>query len=275
MTSYYSILSVNTNFSSGEWVGIGLLLSRDGHLRFLYSKKKLRLLREILGKENAEFLLKYFASLAESVSERSSASDVKWWSKEYLSYLARYTNNMVTVQEPARIDIPNLAIDELCERLFQKYIKVSLISGKKESNFAPDNWKAALTPKISKYVNIDLLVTPKILPTLIVPTKAHYMGRNGVPMACQMVDFQRRPGNLYNDLGKFIALTKALDDHGETNGQYFIVGNEPHQEQEKNLALWRQIREKNFLQYVRSDELEHISDFVRENGVHKYLANES
>ncbi len=122
-------------------------------------------------------------------------------------------------------------------------------------------------PNIEGKVNIDRTLTSLDFENLFAPVEVNFIGVNGVPVAGQTFDFEKKHYFLENDVTRFISLTKALELEGKKDGKYFILGREPLKGYDKNHLMWKQIRDSDFLEFVDIDEVGIIEEYIDKNHV--------
>lgn len=118
MTDFYSILYANTNVSTGERFGIGLLMRIEEKVYFQYSVEKLRLLKGLYKDATYALLKSYLKSLQQEIAEDTNIHNLL--NSDYISYLSKYANNLITFSPPTSFNIKNSS--DLFKRLYNKYI---------------------------------------------------------------------------------------------------------------------------------------------------------
>ncbi|MCC7454468.1 MAG: hypothetical protein IT222_09905, partial [Crocinitomix sp.] len=194
------------------------------------------------------------------------SSKAKWISNSYISYLSRYSNNLLQFSEPKFMDVP--LTDITFKKVFEKYIfqyDEAITSRVQASVF--EKVKTTLYPSIEGKVNIDRTLTSLDFENLFAPVEVNFIGVNGVPVAGQTFDFEKKHYFLENDVTRFISLTKALELEGKKDGKYFILGREPIKDYNKNHHMWEQIRDSDFLEFVDIDEVGIVEDYIDNNHV--------
>jgi hypothetical protein len=107
---------------------------------------------------------------------------------------------------------------------------------------------------------------------LLTPVDVNFLGKNGVIVAGQTIDFKKRLYNLENDLTRFISFTKAVDYSSDKKGKYFLVGQEPNKiENPTNHKTWKNVRESHLVEYVDLNDTEKIKNYIFEKGVTPYF----
>ena len=276
MKTLISILYVPISATLDERVSIGLVMFNDDHQFFKYSQPKLNAIKGLLDNESNTILKSYLKSLEKEInvvaeSEKdlfsiNKPSKAKWVSNSYISYLSKYSNNLLQFSEPKSIDIP---LSEVTFRkVFEKYIFQydEQIIGRLFTNVF-EKVRTNLYPNIEGKVNIDRTLTSLDFENLFAPVEVNFIGVNGVPVAGQTFDFDKKHYFLENDVTRFISLTKALELEGKKDGKYFILGREPLKRFNKNHLMWEQIRDSDFLDFVDIDEVGIIEEYIDRNHV--------
>ena len=131
MKSHYSILSAVVRPEIQEKISIGLLLVSADELFFSFSKNKISILKSLLDPSLYKFLNETIRQIDLAVSSENSKKETLFanndhsmqFSESYLSYMNRYSNNLINFSSPVQIDLP--ANVSLCNFLFKKYIDAS------------------------------------------------------------------------------------------------------------------------------------------------------
>ncbi|WP_442787272.1 hypothetical protein [Flavobacterium suncheonense] len=277
MRTIFSILYIPISATLDERVSIGLIMSNGENHLFKYSHKKLQAIKGLLDNESYLILKTYLKSLEKeiNITEENEnklfsidiASKAKWVNHSYISYLSKYSNNLLQFSEPKFIDV--LLSKEVYRRVFEKYIfEYEEEIHVSDSNNVYQNIKKELYPKISGKVNIDRTLTSNDFSNLFAPVEVNFIGVNGVPVAGQVFDFEKRHYNLENDITRFISLTKAIELSGHKDGKYFVLGREPQTNPtDKNHIMWTQIRDAKFLDFVDIDEIGIVEEYIEKNHV--------
>ena len=137
--------------------------------------------------------------------------------------------------------------------------------------------KTKLYPKIEDRVNIDISLTSSHFENLFAPIEVNFIGLNGIPVAGQTIDFEKKHYNLENDVTRYVSLTKAIEledrylEDGD-KGKYFVIGREPEIKSDKNHSLWEQIRDSDFLEFIDIDEIGIVEEYIKKNDVRPYFS---
>jgi hypothetical protein len=281
MKTFYSILYIPISATLDEKVSIGLIMSNGSQNLFKYSQSKLQAIKLLLDNESYNILKVYLRSLEKEINDeiekeytlriKYADSKTNWINNSYITYLSKYSNNLIKFSEPYLIDV--LLNRDVFKRVFEKYIFPfdEIISTSSEPTIY-QKIKSKLYPKIQGKVNIDKTITSDDLENLFAPVEVNFIGLNGNPVAGLTVDFEKKHYFLENDITRFVSLSKALELSGKPNGKYFILGKEPNvNKTDKNHIMWTQIRDTKFLEFVDIDEFGIIEDYIDKNHVSPFF----
>jgi hypothetical protein len=282
MQTYYTVLYIPVNTSLEERLSIGLIMSDGENHYFKYSQSKLQVIKALVSTKMHSMLKSYFKNLDNETNQRLNLNNEifnksfnnekgKWINLSYLTYLSKYSNNLIQYSEPKPIGIE--LNDENFNKLFEKFIYINDEVIPIINNVTIyDKVKLNLYPKIESRVNIDTTLTVNEIPNLFVPLEVNFIGMNDVPVAGQTFDFEKRHYNLENDITRFISLAKALELEGKKDGKYFILGKEPQvSHNDKNYMIWKQINETKFLDFVDIDEVDRIENYLVNHNVTPFI----
>ncbi|UAM98372.1 hypothetical protein K8354_00665 [Polaribacter litorisediminis] len=280
MKTIYSILYVNLNTTLNERVSIGLVVTNGIKNYFKFSADKLLALKGLLNNERHGLIKNYLKSIEKEIghfNENNSSQLFEkkefrhnWVNESYLTYLSKYSNNIVQFSLPKSIDV-ELNSNNF-KRIFEKYI----FKYSEEIKVTPifnvhSVVKKQLFPKIEKRVNLEKTLTSNDFDNLFAPIDIDFIGVNGIPVAGQTIDFEKTHYYLENDVTRFVSLTKAIELEGDIRGKYFVLGREPQKKANKNHFLWEQIRDTEFLEFVDVDEVGIIEEYIESNNVRPFF----
>lgn len=280
MKTLYSILYVSLNTTLNERVSIGVLMSNGFEHYFKYSNVKLTAFKNILDNERYSVIKNYLKSLEREIgfgldnsNQLFKKRDLKrdWINESYITYLSKYSNNIIQFSTPKSIDID--LNDDNFKRVFEKYIfKYTEEVGEIIEFNVHSKVKQDLFPKIESRVNIEMTLTSNDFENLFAPIEIDFIGINGIPVAGQTIDFEKKHYYLENDVTRFVSLTKAIELEGSNSkGKYFVLGREPHKNIDKNHLLWEHIRDSDFLEFIDIDEVGIIEEYIQKNNVRPYF----
>lgn len=282
MKTFFSIIYLPFKPDLQEKISVGLVMSNGEQTIFKVSNKKLQLVKNLISNQRYNLVKTYLNNISEEIAPNSndfkleidSKTTNNWLNESYFSYLNRYSNNLVVYSEPRNIEL-DISSDNF-KTIFQKLIfdfkeEIDLI--KLESILT--KVKSKLYSKIEDRVNLNVTLKSSDFKELLTPVDVNFIGKNGIVVAGQTIDFVKRLYNLEHDLTSFISLTKAVDYSNENKGKYFLVGQEPNKkEHPKNHRTWRHVRESHLVEYVDLEETEKIQEYIFSKQVTPFFEKE-
>lgn len=279
MKTFFSIIYLTLNANLNEKISVGLLMSDGEKSIFKVSNPKLNVVKALVPSQNFNILKSYFKNISSAIMPKIDDYELnvkqnvssKWLNESYFSYLHRYSNNLVNFSEPRTIELA-LSEDSF-KKLFSKYIfeyDNDVLHVKHEDILTKVRTK--LYSKIEDRVNLNVQVSPKDFNELVTPVDINFIGKNGVVVAGQTIDFDKRQYFLENDLTRFISFTKAVDYSSNDKGKYFLVGKEPNKkEYPQNHKTWKHVKESHLVEYVDLSETEKIKEYIISKNVTPYF----
>ncbi|MEM7655427.1 MAG: hypothetical protein AAF399_04805 [Bacteroidota bacterium] len=284
MSVLYSILHVPLRVEADEQLSIGLLLLTGNEVFFRYSIPKLHLVKDLMLDSRYRLLKQALQGIAKTIKSEaneiqpfhfqlrsSSVGQARFASKEYLTYSSQYHHNLLTFTPPQKVPFPGNQTTFF--RLYEKFIDhMPIVEEVPESPFHIEAIVSEkLYPNLEERVNLDLRLSYKEIPTLFLPTQVSFIGRNDAPMVGRVIDFGKRVYNLQHDLTEMYTLVKAFEENGESNGKYFVIGQEPSQSKEKEHITWATISRSKTVDYVDVTEIERVAEYAQSHGVEPFI----
>lgn len=280
MKTFFSIIYLPLNSNLQEKISIGLVMSNGEQSIFKVSNPKMQIIKGLVSSNKFSILKNYFSNIINEIEPKidefklNIKSDVSnnWLNQSYFSYLNRYSNNLVIYSEPRKIE-KDVTL-EIFKQLFNKYVfeyeeEINLIN---KSEDILSKVKTSLFSKIEDRVNLNVTVDSNDFNELLTPVDVNFLGKNGVIVAGQTIDFVKRLYNLENDLTRYISFTKAVDYSSSKKGKYFLVGQEPNKiENPANHRTWKHVRESHLVEYIDLSETEKIKHYIVDKGVTPYF----
>lgn len=279
MKTFFSIIYLPLNSNLQEKISVGLVMSNGNQSIFKVSNPKLQIIKGLISSNRFSILKNYFNNIMNEIDPKvdeyklniNSDTSNKWLNESYFSYLNRYSNNLVVYSEPRNIDIAiNL---ENFKSIFNKYV----FEYDEEINFIKhedilSKVRTKLFTKIEDRVNLNVTVSSNDFNELLTPVDVNFIGKNGVVVAGQTIDFVKRMYNLENDLTRFISFTKAVDYSCAKKGKYFLVGQEPNKlESPSNHRTWKHVRASHLVEYIDLSETEKIQEYIISKNVSPFF----
>lgn len=282
MKSFFSIVYLPLRPDLQEKISIGLVMSNSEKNIFKFSDAKLHIIKNLFSSNRYNLVKDYFNNLKNEIEPKNDEfklsldyNNTNWINESYFNYLNKYSNNLVVYSKPNKIEL-DVSLDNF-KLLFEKFVfnfEEEIETLKKENILS--KVKTRLYSKIENQVNLNVTVRSKDFNELVTPVDVNFLGKNGVVVSGQTLDFSKRLYNLEHDLTSYISFTKAVDFKEKNKGKYFIVGQEPHKkEHPKNHKTWKHVRESHLVEYVDLSETEKIKEYIYENQVTPFFEKEN
>jgi hypothetical protein len=281
MKTFFSIIYLPLNSNFQEKISIGLVMSNGEQSIFKVSNPKLQIIKGLISSNKFSILKNYFNNIINEIEPKiddfklNIKSDISnnWLNESYFSYLNRYSNNLVIYSEARKME-KDVTLENF-KQLFNKYVfeyDEEIVNQSDKSEDILFKVKTKLFSKIEDRVNLNVTVNSNNFNELLTPVDVNFLGKNGVIVAGQTIDFAKRLYNLENDLTRFISFTKAVDYSFAKKGKYFLVGQEPNKiENPANHRTWKHVKESHLVQYVDLNETEKIKNYIFDKGVTPYF----
>jgi len=280
METLYCPIYLSTNALSSDRFSVGLIMANNDTLFFNYSDEKLTKVKHCVTNEAFLIVKQYLKSLYKSFNTDESDTLFarremlnNWVNKQYLSYLGKYSNNLIQFGETTIVDI------ELNEDIFKKFFEMYvfrypvLIDKEKDIDILKKPQTISFYEEVSERVNIDREITNKDLNTLLIPTKVGFIGKNEVPTAGDILNLKRNIQTISNNINSFISLTKALNDNQNKKGKYYLIGEEPDKKLKENHHLWNNLRNTKIIDYVELQDIGEITSYFTQHQVTPFFAD--
>jgi hypothetical protein len=278
MNSFYSILRIPVRPAGNEVINIGLLLAGEHISYFRFSARKLEVIKKLLPENSFDLLRSYLFGLNEKIIAETDFTQSKFTSLTAINYLSNYNNNLITFSNPTPIDLP--VDDKTYRLLFEKFVypfeEEALAAQPATRIRIQQQLKTVLYPQIRHRVNVNQTVTPKELPTLLVPgIRVNFIGHNENPVAGQGVDFEKMTAQITNTVSRLISLIKAFELHGMKHGKYYVVGQEPARNKfREQHDTWSHIRASDLIEFVDIQDAGLIHEYLDKHQVKPFVETE-
>jgi len=269
MKSHYTIISAVIRPEIQEKISIGLLLVSANELFFMCSKNKLSVVRSLIDSSLYKYLNDTIRQIdtainSENAHKGSLFSDTAHniqFSEGYISYMNRYSNNLINFSAPLQIDLPS--DDKLFGFLYSKYVDTVAAPQKKTKSI--DTIKTEFYPQIKSYYNTEREVTTYDIPNLPMSVNVDMIGKNELPVFAQVIDFERQLNFIQQDVAVLDFLMNSFE---KEKSKGFMVANEPDKTAHpKSHAAWNDLRKWNKFDYLALDEIGKIKEYAEIHGV--------
>jgi hypothetical protein len=275
MKTFFSIIYLPLGTDFQEKISVGMVMSDGNESIVRVSNPKLTAIKNLISSHKFSILKNYLNNIVRETKENNKLGqfDLKfnssndWINESYFSYLNRYSNNLVMFSEPRNVDL-DIEMNNF-KSLFEKfvfYFEDEIAKVKIETIYS--KVKTKLYTKIENSVNLNVTLRSSHFKELLTPVDVNFIGKNGIVVAGQTIDFVKRHYNLEHDLTSFVSFSKAVDYSRANKGKYFLVGQEPNRKDHpKNHRTWKHVMESHLVEYVDVNETEMIQDYIKSKGV--------
>lgn len=279
MATQYSILSVIIRPEIQEKISVGLLFFDPTEIYFSYSQNKLNACKSLLPGSSFKML----KDILENIEKKIEADNINYsekrgfkifqnkvfdntFSASYISYLSRYSNNLIAFTDPKEIYVDLNTTN--FKKLFTTYVDQIIESTETSHRIKPvELITSRYGNKIKEHYDINKEVTPAEVKNLITPVRVDFAGRNEVDVYAQTVDMEAGAGTVTNNINAFVQL-KTTYIENKVPVQDFIIAKEPEQQKyPRQHDIWKQLRHSNILNYLDLSESEAIVKYAEEHGV--------
>ena len=279
MATQYSILSVLIRPEIQEKISIGLLLFDVDQVYFSYSKNKLTAARTLLSNSSFKILKDTLENIEKKIeTDNTNYSDKRGFkifknkvfentfSASYISYLSRYSNNVIAFTNPKDIYL-EINSDNF-KSLFKKYIDNIIEFTEPIHKVKPFEYiKTQYGSKIKEHYDVNKEVTPQEVQNLITPVRVDFTGKNEIDVYAQTVDMEAGVPTVSSHINAFIQL-KTTYLENDIPVKDFIITKEPERSKfPKQHDIWNQLRNSSILNYLDLSESEELIRYAEKHGV--------
>jgi len=271
MNSHYSIISAAIRPEIQEKITIGLLFVSANKVLFDFSKNKVLAIKTLLDNQNLyKYLTETIKQIEISVGLENSKNNTLLNNEElpiqystgYLSYMNRYSNNLIHFSAPIQNDL-DMKEEELFNLLFNEYIDCTTAPIQKKTK-SIITVKEEFYPQIKSFYNTNKTITKQDIPKLPMPVEIDIIGKNKIPVFAQIIDFERPTYNINHDA----LILSTLMNVYNSKAKSFIVGNEPDKAVfPKSHMAWNDLRVWKQVTFLAVDEIDGIKNYAEEHGV--------
>lgn len=273
MATKYSILSAILRHQIGEKLSVGLLLTNnEGEMFFAYSKDKLAAAKHLMNDAARQLLREGVRNITlamdkEKLSRRNQLRGLEGASPfgaDYIAYLSRYNNNILSFSQPKEIDLPCDALS--FKHLYALYVDniASVENPVQESRI--ERFLATHEQRLERHFNRNRQITAGDVKSLIVPVKVDAVGVNKRPVIVQFLDLNRRLNDIKYELGQVLLLEEAFEEQNR-RPKTFLVTEVPAQALPEQEAIWKQLLAHKKFDSIPVTEAEKVLQYAEEHNV--------
>lgn len=278
MTTYYSIVFTPINLVSQERLNLGIImLNNQGKVIFQYSQEKLAIAKKLFTENSYKLLKTTLSSIEKKLAVRNDfINDMAGFKIETLEYLSNYNNNLIAFTKPQVIDME--LTKENYNKIFFTYIfkDSALVQYAIEKTSSIIQVKESFIPRIKKRVNVDVTLNADIFDFVMFDTHVDMMGKNEEQVLNQFIDFNKTPLSIQKEIASYLNLIKPLEIKEGKPGKYFVTGDEPLKNYDKQHLIWKHLRESTLIragvvELVPTNEIDLIEEYLESHDVQPYF----
>jgi hypothetical protein len=274
MKTHYSVLFASLRKVIQEKVSIGLLLFDGSAALCKFSYPKIKGLKHLMQKDEFKIVSESVTALEQKLrqnhlNEAKAASTLftitdPEFSLDYISYLSRYKNNLITYSTPKPIDIE--VKEENVLKLFANLVGESQELAVEERVTPLNKLQNIYGDKISAHFIQNHVVGMDEIPNLLVPVKVDLAGRNNVDVFVQSIDMTTGEAKIIQEISTFYLLKDTYKKNGKKMYD-FVLSEEPPISLRKQYELWKHLANSNEFNYVDISEGNKILEYAETHDV--------
>jgi len=281
MNSFYTLIKISTNPTSGDQITVGLLLKTENRFYLKFSSRKITASLR-LRDEDDRFFSFFKAQLENKISNFNSelAKDDSalfhpqtFLTSDFFSHLKISSNNLIQFSEPSIIS--DVFSEEQFNKLYEMFVEKISSSNSKEQNKEEklyNNVEQKLIRKVENKVHTNFDITQKIIPSLNFSYKLDCLGKNGSIISAKSIDFNSSPSSIDHNLIRYeIVFSKLSDIYGNGEKKTFIIADEPVTQKSENYNIWEEIIKNKSFDVISSVNAEEIADYISQTNARMFL----
>lgn len=240
MTSFLTLLYVQTNALSSEKIAFGLLGVSGPTVYLKTSPQKLAIVGRLLSSQTVQLIKANLETLRRTVYQQNKIADVAKgplfpeaptaFNADYIKSLVQYSNGLIQFGEV--LPVGASLTSELFQQLYSKFIGEGPQQALPASvDFKKQIEKALTTPKLADKADINYTLEPEHVEGLLKSTNVLLLTAHNRLIAMQKVDFTNTEDTIAHRLYEFEAVTEVLNEYSnklfKVNGEFKIVAEPP------------------------------------------------
>ncbi len=280
MNTFYTLIKISTNPSSGDQITVGLLLKTKQRFYLKFSERKINLSLRLY-EEDERFFNFFKAQLENKVNEfnmQLSGVDNNFFHPEtfltsdFFSHLNKSSNNLVQFSEPSIVsgDFTEEQFNKLYEIFVEKLLERSNKEMAKDERFFR-NVEEKLIRKVENKIHTNYDINSKIISTLNFSFRLDCIGKNGSIISAKSLDFNSSSQIIERNLIRYEVVLSNLCN-SDTERKAFLIADEPENKKKENYNIWETINKKSdVFEIVNSEEADKIAQYIDKNSAKKFL----
>jgi hypothetical protein len=264
----YNLLSLVWHPNSSERIHVGLFMNDGNRVLFQFNPNRLEAASKILSPDDFRLVKTALQDLKSHFATKKQVSAIQLaseWSPEKMSYLNRYSTNLIQVEESTSIDL------ELSEsnfkKLFEKYLGIAQNHKSAQEADLEKRVHKIIKKELKSRTSLDLKLNSDILPGLLYPVSVPSIGKNEIPFVCEIFNFEKRVDSVRQKIGDVLNLQQAFHTNGMSEAKFFAIGNEPPKTDKASHKIWKDLHDSKWIEIVPEVEIEKVVNYTKEHDV--------
>lgn len=272
-STFFSIIYLKPYVGSDERLNLALLLSDGNRVLFRYSEERVQLISKLVGQASKQSIQSILHSVMNDIQSRDNEFfkllHAELWSEPYLSYLSRYSNNLIGVTPPKSISIEvNMSN---FEKLFEKWIAILPQETPKAIKTQEERLSKFVQTSLKAHTNINQKLTNTIVPGILFPFVISSIGMNDQPFVCEFLDFETHLFQAKNRINNTIHLLDVFSRNNWDNSTVYFVSNEPQNSSSAH-KIWSNLREWGAVNVVTENEVGEIEEYLEQHHIKPFIS---
>jgi len=281
MNSFYTLIKISTNPTSGDQLTVGLLLKTENRFYLKFSDRRIAVSQRLRDEEDRFF--SFFKNQLENRIEDFNSELIKnasqlflpetFLTSDFFSHLKVSSNNLIQFSEPSIIS--GDFTEEQFNKLYEIFVEKTSVTISHERNKEEKLYKnigQKLIHRVENKVHTNYDITQKIIPSLNFSYKIDCIGRNGAIISAKAIDFNFTPTTIERNLFRHdIILSKLFDFYGNGGNKAFIIADEPSIKNSENFNIWEAIQKNKSFEIISSENANEVADYIEQKNAGLFL----
>lgn len=284
MQTFYSIIKLAPNTSSGDSISVGLLLCHNNKYFLRFSHHKINVVRKLIDDNTdvIDFIVKQISQHIDSLNKESVKSEGELFpiktllTSEYFHYLNVYCNGILQFSKPSLIN--DDITDEKFLKLFKLYVDSFVESESKIKVNPNEKFLKVINKKLIKRVenkiHTNCTINQSILPTMYFQYDMACIGKNGAFVGAKALPFNKSNSTLDKDISHYIALISLLSSAYKMDikkNHFYLIADEPLEINSPEHKTWDHIQKNPLFKILHSDESQKVAEIVERTKAGKFF----
>ncbi|PIY09128.1 MAG: hypothetical protein COZ18_08765 [Flexibacter sp. CG_4_10_14_3_um_filter_32_15] len=276
MNTFYSLVKISTNISTGDSVAVGLVFSDGKNCLYFFSDKKKKLAYKLLRAESSDMDIDFFVNQI-----IANCTNQEVFEQEYFTYLSNYCNGLLQFSAPNPVAAP--FNEETLEFLVKMTFSESIYKEEKKNKTEEENKqakKAAFKKQIQAHlieplqdkIHTNYKFEPINLP-IPFSFELDCIGKNGSLIGAKVEDFDSEKRTLNRHLSNYLAFISTVSNKYNiplSENSFFWIAEEPKLDTKKH-SLWETARQNPLIKLIEPSEVEQIVELVERKQATRFL----